>query len=50
MRNPGLALLLAGSHAPELGQVRLGILIYVLITVLLSIPVLRWQQRLGASR
>jgi BASS family bile acid:Na+ symporter len=50
MRNPGLALLLTGSHAPELGQVRLGILIYVLITVLLSIPVLRWQQRLRARR
>ncbi len=48
MRNPGLALLLTGSHAPELGQVRLGILIYVLITVLLSIPVLRWQQRVHA--
>jgi predicted Na+-dependent transporter len=48
MRNPGLALLLTGSHAPELGQVRLGILIYVLITVLLSMPVLRWQHRLHA--
>ena len=48
MRNPGLALLLIGSHAPELGQVRLGILIYVLITVLLSIPMLRWQHRMRA--
>ena len=45
MRNPGLALLLTGSHAPELGQVRLGILMYVLITVLLSIPVMRRRQR-----
>jgi predicted Na+-dependent transporter len=48
MRNPGLALLLTGSHAPELGQVRLGILIYVLITVLLSFPVLRRRQGLPA--
>lgn len=48
MRNPGLALLLTGSHAPELAQVRLGILIYVLITVLLSFPVLRRRQGLPA--
>ena len=44
MRNPGLALLLAGTYAPEVPAVKLGILMYLLITVLLSIPFLRWQR------
>ena len=48
MRNPGLALLLAGIYAPEMPAVKLGILVYLLITVLLSIPFLRWQRRLQA--
>ena len=46
MRNPGLALLLAGIYAPEMPAVKLGILVYLLITVLLSIPFLRWQRSL----
>ena len=46
MRNPGLALLLAGIYAPEMLAVKLGILVYLLITVLLSIPFLRWQRSL----
>jgi len=44
MRNPGLALLLAGTYAREVPAVKLGILMYLLITVLLSIPFLRWQR------
>jgi BASS family bile acid:Na+ symporter len=44
MRNPGLALLLAGIYAPEVPAVKLGILVYLLITVVLSIPFLRWQR------
>ena len=46
MRNPGIALLLAGIYAPEMPAVKLGILVYLLITVLLSIPFLRWQRSL----
>jgi len=45
MRNPGLALLLAGTFAPGVGAVKLGILVYLLTTVVLSVPFLRWQQR-----
>ncbi|MEB3261647.1 MAG: bile acid:sodium symporter [Cyanobacteriota bacterium] len=36
MRNPGLAMLLAGQHAGDLPHVKLGILLYVLITFLIS--------------
>lgn len=43
MRNPGLALLLASTHAAEVSAVKLGILVYLLITVVLSIPFLQWQ-------
>jgi len=46
MRNPGLALLLASTYAPEVPAVKLGILVYLLITVLLSIPFLSWQRSL----
>lgn len=45
MRNPGLALLLANTYAPEMPGVKFGILVYVLVTVLVSLPVLRWQSR-----
>lgn len=41
MRNPGLALLLASTYAPQLPAVKLGVLIYVLITVVISAPLLR---------
>jgi len=41
MRNPGLALLLAQTHAAGLPGVKLTILTYLLVTVLASIPVLR---------
>ena len=46
MRNPGLALLLASTYAPEVPALKLGILVYLLITVLLSIPFLSWQRSL----
>jgi hypothetical protein len=45
MRNPGLALLLASTFAPGVPAVKLGILVYLLTTVVLSVPFLRWQQR-----
>jgi len=45
MRNPGLALLLASSYAADLPGLKLGILTYVLITVLLSIPLIRRLNR-----
>ena len=41
MRNPGLALLLANTYAPQLPGVKLGVLLYVLITVLVSTPLLK---------
>jgi predicted Na+-dependent transporter len=44
MRNPGLALLLAGTYAPALPEVRLGIITYVLVTLVvlaLAGPVLQ---------
>lgn len=44
MRNPGLALLLASTYAPQLPAVKLAILVYLLTTVLLSIPFLHWQR------
>ena len=45
MRNPGLALLFASSHAPGIPAVKLAILSYVLVTVIVSIPFLIAQQR-----
>lgn len=45
MRNPGLALLFASSHAPGIPAVKLAILSYVLITALVSIPFLMAQKR-----
>lgn len=41
MRNPGLALLFASSHGEGLPGLKLGILVYVLITLLLSAALLR---------
>jgi predicted Na+-dependent transporter len=41
MRNPGLALLLANTYAADLPGLKIAILAYVLITVLLSIPLIR---------
>jgi predicted Na+-dependent transporter len=41
MRNPGLALLLANTYAADMPGLKIGILTYVLITLLLSIPLIR---------
>jgi len=40
-RNPGLALLLASTHAPGVVGLKLAILVYVVLTLLLSLPFLR---------
>lgn len=45
MRNPGLALLFASRHGGELDGLKLGILLYVLITVLVALPLLSLRQR-----
>ncbi|MCP9848857.1 bile acid:sodium symporter family protein [Cyanobium sp. Morenito 9A2] len=52
MRNPGLALLLASTYASGMAGLKLAILSYLLLTVLLSVPYLRWRKTLslrGAS-
>jgi len=41
MRNPGLALLFANLHGANLPSLKLGVLVYVLVTVILTIPVMR---------
>ena len=41
LRNPGLALLFANRHGGGLEGLRLGILLYVLLTVLVSVPLLQ---------
>jgi BASS family bile acid:Na+ symporter len=41
MRNPGLALLFANLHGANLPGLKLGVLVYVLVTVILTIPVMR---------
>ena len=46
MRNPGLALLLASIHASGMVGLKLSILIYLLLTILLTIPFLRLRRRL----
>jgi bile acid:Na+ symporter, BASS family len=45
MRNPGLALLLASTYAPQLPGVKLGVLLYVLVTVLVSAVALKLSKR-----
>jgi predicted Na+-dependent transporter len=40
-RNPGLALLFASTHAADVPGLKLAILVYVLVTLLLSLPFLR---------
>lgn len=44
MRNPGLALLFAATYAPQVPGVKIAILAYLLITVILSVPFLRWRR------
>ena len=49
MRNPGLALLFAVSHGPDVPGVKLAIVTYLLVTILASIPFLRWASRATAA-
>lgn len=49
MRNPGLALLFASTYAPQVAGVKLAILLYLLTTVLLEIPYVRWRSALAAA-
>ena len=49
MRNPGLALLFANRYGSDLAGVRLLILLYVLVTVVVSLPWIR-AERLRPSR
>ena len=44
LRNPGLALLLAERYSQGLDGLKLGILVYVLMTVLVSLPLQRLQR------
>jgi BASS family bile acid:Na+ symporter len=46
MRNPGLALLLASIHASGMAGLKLSILIYLLLTIVLTFPFLRMRRRL----
>lgn len=49
MRNPGLALLLASSHAPAMKELRLGILTYVLVTLVVLAGVSAAERRPAAD-
>ncbi|MFM7677029.1 MAG: transporter [Synechococcus sp.] len=49
MRNPGLALLFAATHAAGQPGVKIAVLAYLLVTVVLSLPFLRWQKRQEAK-
>jgi predicted Na+-dependent transporter len=49
MRNPGLALLFATTYGEALPNVKLAILVYLLLTVLLSAPLLKWLRRLEST-
>jgi predicted Na+-dependent transporter len=49
MRNPGLALLFAGIYGSGLEGLRIGILAYLLVTVLVQIPFVRWRSGLAAA-
>ncbi len=44
MRNPGLALVFAATYGAAVPGLKLAVLVYLLVTVLLSIPFVRWQK------
>lgn len=48
-RNPGLALLFASGHAQGVAGLKLAILVYVLVTLLLSLPLLTMSRRLAPA-
>jgi predicted Na+-dependent transporter len=47
MRNPGLALMFANRHGQGLPELKPALLIYVLVTVLLSLPLMSRRQQLA---
>lgn len=49
MRNPGLALLFAISDGPNVPEAKLTIITYLLVTILVSIPFLRWAEPATAA-
>jgi BASS family bile acid:Na+ symporter len=49
MRNPGLAMLFAVTHGAAIEGVKVAIVTYVLVTILASIPFLRWARRASAA-
>lgn len=49
MRNPGLALLFASHYGHHLPGLKLWILAYVLVTLMISIPLVRRSRRVGAT-
>lgn len=49
MRNPGLALLFASRYGQHLPGLKLWILVYVLVTLMLSIPLVRRSRRVEAA-
>lgn len=49
MRNPGLALMFASRHGQGMADLKPAVLIYVLITLLLSLPLMRSARRATAA-
>ncbi|MEB3335362.1 MAG: transporter [Cyanobacteriota bacterium] len=45
MRNPGLALLFAVTHGKNVPGVKLAIVTYLLVTILATVPFLRWARQ-----
>jgi BASS family bile acid:Na+ symporter len=49
MRNPGLAMLFAITYGQDIAWVKWAIVTYLLVTILASIPFLRWARKTAAS-
>lgn len=49
MRNPGLAMLFAVTYGQNIEWVKWAIVTYLLVTILASIPFLRWARKTAAS-
>lgn len=49
MRNPGLAMLFAISYGQNIAWLKWAIVSYLLVTILASIPFLRWAQKASAG-
>ncbi|KZR67668.1 MULTISPECIES: bile acid:sodium symporter [Prochlorococcus] len=47
LRNPCLALLFAQINAPQMLELKLSILTYLVLTIIFSIPFLNWRKRLA---